>query len=246
MRQVLEDVVNNKNGSNAYIKGYAIGGKSGTSEKQDENNAQNREDLYVSSYCGFAPADDPEIICLVMVDEPMGKDQNGGQVYYGSLIAAPCVSNILRDSLPYLGYYPEYTEEELAAMGIIVPSVEGQIADTASKTLKELGLQVELIGKGSTVISQVPPAASSIPHNGKIILYTEETEDIEYTKVPDLAGKTPTEANKILTDADLNLKLGDGASANPNSAASMQNYQPGAVVPAGTIIEVYFVVKDEG
>jgi stage V sporulation protein D (sporulation-specific penicillin-binding protein) len=246
MRQVLEDVVNNKNGSNAYIKGYQIGGKSGTSQKLEENIKQGREDLYVSSYCGFAPADDPEIICLVMVDEPMGTDQNGGQIYYGSLIAAPCVSNILRDSLPYLGYYPEYTEEELAAMGIIVPSVEGQIAVTASDTLKELGLSVELIGKGSTVISQVPPAASSIPRGGKIILYTEETTDIEYSTVPDLLGKTPAEANKLLTDANLNLKLGDGASANPGSAASMQNYQPGAIVPAGTIIEVYFVVKDEG
>jgi stage V sporulation protein D (sporulation-specific penicillin-binding protein) len=246
MRQVLEDVVNNKNGSNAYIKGYAIGGKSGTSQKLEENIKQGREDLYISSYCGFAPADDPEIICLVMVDEPFGTDQNGGQIYYGSLIAAPCVSNILRDSLPYLGYYPEYTEEELAAMGIIVPSVEGQIAETASKTLEELGLSVELIGKGSTVISQVPPASSSIPKNGKIILYTEETEEKQYSTVPDLLGKTPAQANKLLTDANLNLKLGDGASANPNSAASMQNYEPGAVVPAGTIIEVYFVVKDEG
>jgi stage V sporulation protein D (sporulation-specific penicillin-binding protein) len=243
---MLEDVENNKNGSNAYIKGYAIGGKSGTSQKQDENIAQKREDLYVSSYCGFAPADDPEIICLVMVDEPFGTDQNGAPVYYGSLIAAPCVSNILRDSLPYLGYYPEYTEEELAAMGIIVPSVEGQIAETASATLKELGLSVELIGKGSTVISQVPPASSSIPKNGKIILYTEETEEKEYSEVPDLLGKTPSQANKLLTDANLNLKLGDGASANPNSTASTQNYQPGAVVPAGTIVEVYFVVKDEG
>jgi stage V sporulation protein D (sporulation-specific penicillin-binding protein) len=246
MRQILEDVVNNKNGSNAYIKGYAIGGKSGTSQKQDENNAQNREDLYVSSYVGFAPADDPEIICLVMVDEPMAKDQNGGQVYYGSLIAAPAVSNILRDSLPYLGYYPEYTEEELAAMGVVVPSVEGQIAETAKKTLTELGMQVELVGDGSTVISQVPPAASSIPHNGKVILYTEEGEKEIFTEVPSLMGKTPAECNKLLTDANLNLKLGDGASANPNSAASMQNYEAGAIVPAGTIIEVYFVVKDEG
>jgi stage V sporulation protein D (sporulation-specific penicillin-binding protein) len=246
MRQVLEDVVNAKNGSNAYIKGYAIGGKSGTSQKLDENIAEGREDLYVSSYCGFAPADDPEIICLVMVDRPMATDANGGQIYYGSLIAAPCVANIFKDTLPYLGYYPEYTAEELATMDITVPSVEGQIAATAAETIKELGLQTEIIGEGSTVIRQVPVSASSVPRGGKVMLYTEEDIEESYTTVPDIIGKTPSQANEILTNADLNLKMGDGASANSGSTAFQQNYAPGDVVPSGTIIEVYFIVKDEG
>jgi stage V sporulation protein D (sporulation-specific penicillin-binding protein) len=246
MRQILEDVVNAKNGSNAYIKGYAIGGKSGTSEKIDENRAQGREDLYVSSYCGFAPADDPEIICLVMVDEPMAHDETNGHIYYGSLIAAPCVANIFKDALPYLGYYPEYTAEELAIMDITIPSVEGQIATTASETIKELGLETEILGEGSTVITQVPSYGSSIPRGGKVILYTEEDLEEEYVTVPDLAGKTPSQVNDILTAANLNLKLGDGASANSGSTAMKQNFAPGEVVPAGTIIEVYFIIKDQG
>ncbi|MDR0986673.1 MAG: PASTA domain-containing protein [Ruminococcus sp.] len=246
MRQVLEDVVNAKNGSNAYIKGYSIGGKSGTSQKIDENRAQGREDLYVSSYCGFAPADDPEIICLVMVDEPTATDENGGHIYYGSLIAAPAVASIFKDALPYLGYYPEYTAEELETMDITVPSIEGQIAATASQTIKELGLQTEILGTGSTVITQVPVGGSSIPRGGKVIIYTEDDITEEYTTVPDIIGMTPARANETLTNADLNLKLGDGASANSGSTAFQQNYAPGDVVPVGTIIEVYFIVKDEG
>jgi stage V sporulation protein D (sporulation-specific penicillin-binding protein) len=246
MRTVLESVVNAKNGSNAYIKGYAIGGKSGTSEKQDENIAEGREDLYVSSYGGFAPADNPEVICLVMVDRPTAKDENGAQIYYGSLIAAPCVSNIFKETLPYMGYYPEYTAEELETMDITVPDVEGQIALTASETIKELGLKAEIIGDGSTVITQVPSAASSIPRGGKVILYTRDDIDEQYTTVPDIIGKTPAQVNEILTNANLNLKLGDGASANSGSTAFRQNYEAGLSVPCGTIIEVYFIVKDEG
>lgn len=240
MRGVLESVVNTKGGSNAYIKGYKIGGKSGTSQKQDENNAQKREDLYVSSYVGFAPADDPEIIMLVMVDEPMGKE------YYGSLVAAPVVSNVFKEALPYLGYYPEYTEEELAEMDITVPSVQGRNVDMAKKTLEQLGLQVSVLGTGNTVITQVPSIASSIPRNGKIILYTEENQETQYTTVPNIIGKPVDEVNRILTEADLNFKLGDGASHNSSSVAFSQNYGEGCVVPVGTIVEVYFIIKDEG
>ncbi|MDR0947062.1 MAG: PASTA domain-containing protein [Ruminococcus sp.] len=246
MREVLENVVNVNSGSNAYIKGYAIGGKSGTSEKLEENLAEGRDDLYVSSYCGFAPADDPEIICIVMVDEPMATDQYGAQIYYGSLIAAPGVAGIFKEALPYLGYYPEYTEEELASMDITVPSLEGQIAVTASSTAESLGLKTEIIGKGSTVMMQVPASGSSLPRGGKIILYTEDDIAEEFTKVPDVRGLAPAAVNETLTNADLNLMMGDGASQNPNSTASSQNYEPGTTVPSGTIIEVYFTVKDEG
>lgn len=240
MRGVLEAVVNNKGGSNAYIKGYKIGGKSGTSQKQDENNATGRDDLYVASYVGFAPADNPEIIMLVMVDTPTGRD------YYGSLVAAPVVSNTFKEALPYLGYYPEYTDEELAEMDITVPSVQGRNVDIAKTTLEQLGLQVTVLGNGDNVVMQVPSTASSIPRNGKIILYTEEDQETQYTTVPNIIGKPVDEVNRILTEANLNFKAGDGASHNAGSIAFSQNYGEGCVVPVGTIIEVYFIVKDEG
>lgn len=246
MRQVLEEVVNTKGGSNAYIKGYSIGGKSGTSQKIDKTNETGNENLYVSSYCAFAPADDPEIIMLVMIDEPTAKDQNGSLMYYGSVVAVPAVVNVLKEALPYLGYYPEYTEEELEALGVTLPSVEGESVSIAKDTLESLSLQVTVIGDGDKVVAQVPARASSIPRNGKVILYTEENYDTEYTKVPNIIGYGVSDVNAILTNADLNFMVGDGAANHSGAVAYSQNYAEGDIVPKGTIIEVTFIIKDEG
>ena len=246
MRQVLEDVVNTKGGSNAYIKGYAIGGKSGTSQKIDKTNETGNENLYVSSYCAFAPADDPEIIMLVMVDEPTAKDQNGSLMYYGSVVAVPAVVNVLKEALPVLGYYPEYTQEELEALGVTLPSVDGENISIAKETLEALSLQVTVIGKGEKVVAQVPAAQTAVPRNGKVVLYTEENYETEYTEVPNVIGYGVSDVNSILTNADLNFMVGDGAANHSGAVAYSQNYAEGNIVPKGTIIEVTFIIKDEG
>lgn len=246
MRQVLESVVNTKGGSNAYIKGYAIGGKSGTSQKIDKSRETGNDDLYVSSYCAFAPADDPEIIMLVMVDEPTAKDANGSLMYYGSIVAVPAVVNVLKEALPYLGYYPEYTEEELEALGVTLPSVEGESVSIAKETLEALSLSVTVVGSGENVVAQVPARSSSIPRNGRVVLYTEENYETEYTTVPNIIGYGLSDVNAILTNADLNFKVGDGAANHSGAVAYSQNYAEGNIVPKGTIIEVTFVIKDEG
>ena len=246
MRQVLESVVNNKGGSNAYIKGYDIGGKSGTSQKQDLINETGNEDLYVASYCAFAPADDPEIILLVMVDQPTARDQNGALMYYGSIVAVPAVTNVLKEALPYLGYYPEYTEAELEALGVTLPSVEGREVSSAKETLEAMSLQVAVIGDGGKVVAQVPAKGSSIPRNGKVILYTEENYETDYTTVPNVIGYGVSDVNYLLTNANLNFKVGDGAANQAGAVAYSQNYAEGCIVPSGTIIEVTFVTKDQG
>ncbi|MDE5576600.1 MAG: PASTA domain-containing protein [Oscillospiraceae bacterium] len=246
MREVLESVVNRKDGSNAYIKGYAIGGKSGTSQKIDKSRETGNDDLYVSSYCAFAPADDPEIIMLVMVDEPTAKDANGSLMYYGSIVAVPAVVNVLKEALPYMGYYPEYTKEELEALGVTLPAVEGETVSIAKETLEALSLKVTVIGSGDKVVAQVPPRASSIPRNGRVVLYTEENYETEYTTVPNIIGYGLSDVNAILTNADLNFKVGDGAANHSGAKAYSQNYAEGNIVPKGTIIEVTFVIKDEG
>ena len=246
MRQVLESVVNNKGGSNAYIKGYRIGGKSGTSQKLAKNKQEGVDYYYTSSYVGFAPADDPEIIMLVMVDEPLGKDHNGAHVYYGSMVAAPVVSAVFKDALNYLGYYPEYTEEELAALDVTVPSVEDQTVEAAIETLENLDLNHYVVGDGEVVVAQVPSRSSSIPRNGKVILYTEENYTPEITVVPDVAGLTVSEVNSVLSAANINFKAGDGATEHTGAVAYTQTYLPGTEVPVGTVVEVSFRVKDEG
>ncbi len=246
MRKVLEDVVNTKGGSNAYIKGYAIGGKSGTSQKIDKTNETGNENLYVSSYCAFAPADDPEIIMLVMVDEPTARDQNGSLMYYGSVVAVPAVVNVLKEALPHLGYYPEYTEEELEALGVTLPDVQGETVSIAKETLEALSLQVTVIGKGEKVVAQVPEQKSDVPRNGKVVLYTEENYETEFTEVPNVIGYGVSDVNTILTRADLNFMVGDGAANHSGAVAYSQNYAEGNIVPKGTIIEVTFIIKDEG
>lgn len=246
MRQVLESVVNNKGGSNAYIKGYRIGGKSGTSQKLAKNQSTGSDSYYVSSYVGFAPANDPEIIMLCMVDEPQGRDHNGSHVYYGSMVAAPVVSAVFKDALPYLGYYPEYTDEELAALDVTVPDTQGQETENAIETLEDLDLVAHTVGDGAKVVRQVPISGSSIPRNGTVVLYTEEDSSPETTTVPDVIGHTLSDVNYLLTSANLNFKAADGASDRAGAVAYAQNYSPGEVVEAGTVVEVTFIVKDEG
>lgn len=241
MREVLENVVSTNGGSNAYIKGYAIGGKSGTSQKQDENNAQNRDDLYVSSYVGFAPADDPEIICLVMVDQPSTGE------YYGSIIAVPVVRQVFEEALPYLGYYKEYTAEELENLEIAVPSLEGQNVAKAKATLEDLRLSYEVIGENTDdsaiVVKQIPSRGVQLLPGGKVILYTDEDYEQDFVIVPNVIGMKPKEANRLLTEAGVNIKV-TGPSQNPNAEVMLQNWPEGSILPKGTIVEVLFAVND--
>ncbi len=236
MRSTLETVVTTKAGSNAYIKGYDIGGKSGTSQKLDENPEGN---TYVSSYCAFFPANDPEIIMLVMIDEPT----NG--LYYGSAVAAPVVSEVFSEILPYLGYFAEYDEAELESLDVNVPDVFGAEIGQAKATIESLGLTAEVVGNGETVIRQVPSSDGSMPKGCNVILYTEEGYEEEQVYVPDLTGYTLEEANKKLAKLGLNLKpLGGAAYKTGATCSGVVNYKE-VYVPEGTIIEAYFIVNDE-
>ncbi len=237
MRETLESVVVTNGGSNAYIQGYKIGGKSGTSQKIDEYGPVEGKEIYVSSYVGFAPADDPEIIMLVMVDEPMGGK------YFGSLVAAPVVSSVFEEALPYLGYFKEYTDEEYAKLNVTVPSVTGRPLESASSTLSALSLDVEVIGEGTTVLKQIPASSSTMPRNGKIYLYTEESEP-QMVNIPNVANMSLQEANKAITNAGLNFMATGGAANSPGAYAISQS-QYGVKVAKGSVIEVKFVTNDE-
>ena len=237
MREILEGVVEGQPGSNCYIKGYRIGGKSGTSQKIDEDSTGQ---TYVSSYCAFAPADDPEIVMLVMVDHPTGEK------FYGSQVAAPICVNVLSDVLPYVGIFPEYDESELADLQVSVPSVQYYTVEEAKKTLEDLGLEVKVKGEGDTVVKQTPVAAK-IEHGGSVVLYTEANAKEETVTVPELKGLTKEQARATLDMYGLNLTAeGSGYEEEGAVAQSDQSVGAGQSVPMGTAVSVTFAVTSVG
>ena len=215
MRDTLETVVTVNQGSNVYIEGYHIGGKSGTSQKLDVNPEGN---TYVSSYCAFYPAEDPEIIMLVMIDEPTQG------LYYGSAVAAPVVSEAFKEILPYLGYYAEYSEEELENLDVNVP---------------------EMTGDGETVVRQVPSTGSAMPKGCTVVLYTEDGIEPKYVEVPDLTGRTLEYAEEKLEKLGLNLKPLGGAAQKEGAKCSGVMSHKDETVEVGTVIEAYFIINDE-
>lgn len=242
MRDALYKVTTGNGGGNVTIKGYAIGGKSGTSERLSRKEKK-EDDEYGASYCCFAPADDPEVILLVLADQP-DKDNNGGR-YYGSQVAVPTARNILTEVLPYLGISPEYTDEELAELDIKVPLLEGSVTE-ARATLEGLGAEAVVIGDGATVVAQSPVTGSSIAKGGMVYLYTDPSHTIDYTDVPDLIGLSPQVANDSIVYKDLNY-VATGASIHRKDAfVTGQSIQPGEKVAKGTTIILEFGVVSGG
>ena len=236
MRPLLEAVVAANGGSNAYVKGYRIGGKSCTAQKLGDTTNTKR----IGSYCTFAPVGDPEIIALVLVDEP-----TVGNNAYGSVVAGPALGSIMADALPYLGVEPQYTEEELAQQDVSVSNYVGWDILKAQNDIKNKQLTPDVRGNGTKVIKQTPAMGTSIPKNGKVILYTEEDSSDTKVTVPNLVGETPARANTILTNLHLNIKLTGGASGAAGAKIYSQSIAAGTQVSIGTVIELECRIPDE-
>lgn len=237
---LLEKVVTEGSGKNAYVSGYRIGGKTGTSEKIDETNEAGQVTKRIASFLGFAPADNPKIAVLVMLDDP----HNMGSIY-GSVIAAPVVGSIMADVLPYLGVEPQYTAEELAKLDLKVPNVVSMKPSFAQSKMYSMGLKASVIGSGETVVKQVPSAGTAIPSGGTVILYTELIDTEKMATVPDVIGNTATVANKMITNAGLNIKIVGGGINQQGAVAVKQSITPSTKVPIGTTITVEFLNKED-
>ena len=237
MRVLLENVVKNNGGSNAYIEGYRIGGKSGTSEKLDEY--PNSAMRYVGSMCCFTPADKPEIIMLVMVDEPCN-----GKIY-GSAVAAPVISAVFSECLENVGIYAQYTAEELENQDTTVPYILGMDGLDAVTKLNSCGLKYEFVGdENGTVTNTTPGASLSIPKGGTVVVYMDEAEK-KTALVPNVVGMTVEQANNAITSAGLNISLSGGAIENENAKATSQSIEAGAQAYRGAVVQVTFIVNDE-
>ena len=231
MRDILEGVVSQGGGKNAYVPGYRIAGKTGTSEKLPRGSHQ-----YIASFIGFAPANDPQIVCLVLLDNPQGNE------YYGGMIAAPVVGNIVEDTLRYLGIDPQYTEDEMKTTDILMPEVRGMSLADAQQTIISAGLKYQVIGGGDSVIDQTPKPGIGLNQGAVGILYTESAESETMVTVPDLTGYTAVDCNIILTGAGLNFKVsGPGKTdAGGMALAVRQDPAAGTEVPMGTIVYAEF------
>lgn len=230
MCQILESVVSEGGGRNAYLAGYRIAGKTGTSEKQPRGNQK-----YVASFIGFAPADDPEIVCLVILDQPPA-----GNTYYGGLIAAPVVKNILAESLQYMGIEPEYTQEELSMVDITVPDITGKTRKEAEAILREVGVNISVRGNGDIILDQVPKAYSKLAKNSKVVAYTEGEESKKSITIPNVVGCYASEANKGIINAGLNVRIKGLSTSGGVAICTEQSPAAGTVVEPGTIVTLDF------
>ncbi len=226
--EILAEGVSGDGGAkNARVNGYSVAAKTGTSEKGTDG-------ARIASTVAYAPADNPEVICIIIVDEP-----TKGSLY-GSTVAAPYVSKLLGDVLPYLGIEPEYTEAELAAMEISLQNFRGMSLDEAISRLNKSGLSYEIVGNGTSVIRQVPTSGSKLfKENGSVILYTSEESEEATAIVPNIIGKTAAEANKLLADAGFNIHL-EGSTGVAGAVAISQSISGGTSAAKGTVITVEF------
>lgn len=231
--EMMEAVVSSGTGKNAYVPGYRVAGKTGTSQKLRKSQKLHKGGFYVASFGCFAPADAPEIAVLILVDEPKGQI-NGGQ------ICAPAAAEVVEKTLEYLGVERRYNEKEIKNLDATTPNVIGENAADARRLLENDGFEVRVVGKGGTVISQTPPYNQTIPKNGIIAVYTEESEERLTAVVPDLKRMGVTEASRRAASAGLNIKI-SGNFLNEGELVSYdQSVAPGEEVEYGKTVAVYF------
>ncbi len=231
MRRLLENVIN-EGAKNGKVAGYRVGGKTGTSEKISKMLQLNVKGLYIGSYIGIAPIDAPEIAVFVMLDEAMG-----GR-YYGGMIAAPVGAKIMADILPYLGYEPQYSEEELKNLAIGVPDIVGLDEADAKSKISEASLTYKIVGSGKNVVKQLPVAGTEVYRGGTVIIYTEDIPE-QQTTVPNLVGLTASEVNETAAAAGINIEF-SGNITSPALRSYAQNVAAGETVAVGKVVRVDF------
>ncbi len=235
--EVLEDGVSGNGGAkNAYVAGYKVAAKTGTSEVRDVLNEEGESYLRVGSCVAYAPAENPQVAAIIVVDSPQCES------VYGSVVAAPYISNLLGEILPYLGVERQYTDKELESMIILITDYTGYEVNEAKAAIEKLGLDVVVRGSGDKVNYQMPRSGSSMMlSEGKIILYTEGETPAATLQVPNLSGMTAAAANRSLINKGFNVKIEGALNYTEGSGAQVISQYP----EAGTMLEPGAVVTIE-
>ena len=269
LSKILEEGVSGDGGAkNAYVAGYRVAAKTGTSEKKErecprcgytaEPGSVDGRSVFVCSVCkytgepdefkvsedyicstvAYAPADDPQVAIIIIVDEPTKG------VLYGSTVAAPYVSDALENILPQLGVAAKYTDAELEKLRIKVGSYRSWSISRAQEAIEEKGLKCVVVGNGDTVSAQKPAGGSYVEKNsgGTVYLYTDASLVEENATVPNLVGKTAAQANAMLINQGLNIKIVGNPShlTGKDLKVVSQNVAAGTRVAKGEVITLIF------
>ncbi|MBQ9087011.1 MAG: PASTA domain-containing protein [Clostridia bacterium] len=239
LAEILEDGVSGNGGAkNAYVAGYRVAAKTGTSEKKGAEFTD--KEAYICSTVAFAPADDPEIAIIIIVDEPTKG------VLYGSTVAAPYVADALENIMPYLGVTPIYTEEEQAKMAVTVPNCRKYTLTEAIARIEAAGLDYTVVGEQSAdavVTSQSPAPYTKVEKSsGRVILYLGDASPSEDVEVPNLIGKNAVQANALLMGCGLNVRIvgSSGVLSGTDTLVCDQSIAAGSMVAKGTVVTVTF------
>lgn len=240
--KILKEGVDGAGGAkNAYVAGYTIAAKTGTSEKKDKYDENGNTPYRVSSCVAYAPYDDPQIAIIMLIDEPsIG-------TAYGSVVVAPYVSKFMELALPYLGIEAVFNENDVEYEQVTVPNIKNISLSEAEKILKSNEIKYEIIGNGDSVISQVPTANSKIyKKTGKVYIYTS-SETPTHSVIPNVVGKSPEEANKILINAGFNVQFEGSINFNTNKGAKVVSQYPNAneYYKLGDTVSIKILYTDE-
>lgn len=235
IRQIMEyevgDGSTNGGGSNAYVAGYRIGGKSGTSEQLNMERRADGDYKKVASFAAVLPANDPEILVYVMLDDP-----NNARTDYSSILAAPVVGNIISEIAPYLGIATDGIDRSQTT--VKVPNLVSKEWSNAQVALNNKGLKHQLVESESSqtaavVTYQYPHAGAEVASGTTIYLYTD-TYSGSHTEVPDVSGKSADFARQMLTAAGLNCQVAGESAGTVQS----QSEAAGASVQKGTVVTI--------
>ena len=221
---MMEQVVSIGTGKNAYVAGYHVAGKTGTSEKIGIEGA------YIASFAGFAPADNPEISILIAIDEPTGE-------HGGGAVAAPIAGMLLEKIMTYLNVEPQYEDDELSNISSVAPSLVGKSVGDAKVSAAKF--TVKVVGSGTKVISQTPAAGQQMRTGGVIVVYTEENAAKQTATVPNLCNMSMSQANSAAVNAGYNIRL-SGTTNSGEVLSYKQSVNAGEEAEIGSVITVYF------
>ena len=235
IRQIMEyevgDGSTSGGGSKAYVAGYRIGGKSGTSEQLNMERRADGDYKKVASFAAVLPANDPEILVYVMLDDP-----NNARTDYSSILAAPVVGNIISEIAPYLGIATDGIDRSQTT--VKVPNLVSKEWSNAQVALNNKGLKHQLVESESSqtaavVTYQYPHAGAEVASGTTIYLYTD-TYSGSHTEVPDVSGKSADFARQMLTAAGLNCQVAGESAGTVQS----QSEAAGASVQKGTVVTI--------